>query len=178
MADPFAERDQLDPALEFAAGVARRYLGRIGGELVLDPDAQAAIGRWGDPMPEEGVGSLEALRELADRACEAATRSSGPRFFHFVMGGGTPAALGADWLTSAYDQPAYAWASSPFAARLEQVAIDWLRELFELPSEFGGVLTTGATMANFVALAAARNWWVSSTALMSRPMASGACPRR
>jgi glutamate/tyrosine decarboxylase-like PLP-dependent enzyme len=157
--DPFAERDQLDPTLEFAAGVARRYLERIGDELVLDPDAEAAIGRWGDPMPEEGVGSLDALRELADRAREAATRSSGPRFFHFVMGGGTPAALGADWLTSAYDQPAYAWASSPFAARLEQVAIDWLRQLFELPSEFGGVLTTGATMANFVALAAARNWW-------------------
>jgi len=157
--DPFAERDQLDPALEFAAGVARRYLERIRDELVLNPDAEAAIGGWGDPMPEEGVGSLDALRELADRADEAATRSSGPRFFHFVMGGGTPAAVGADWLTSAYDQPAYAWASSPFAARLEHVAVDWLRELFELPSEFGGVLTTGATMANFVALAAARNWW-------------------
>jgi glutamate/tyrosine decarboxylase-like PLP-dependent enzyme len=75
------------------------------------------------------------------------------------MGGGTPAALGADWLTSAYDQPAYAWASSPLAGRPEQVAVDWLRQLFELPAEFGGVLTTGATMANFVALAAARNWW-------------------
>jgi glutamate/tyrosine decarboxylase-like PLP-dependent enzyme len=75
------------------------------------------------------------------------------------MGGSTPAALGADWLTSAYDQIAFAWASSPFAARLEQVAVDWLRQLFELPDEFGGVLTTGATMANFVALSAARNWW-------------------
>jgi glutamate/tyrosine decarboxylase-like PLP-dependent enzyme len=110
-------------------------------------------------MPEDGVGALAALTELGERAREAATRSSGPRFFHFVMGGGTPAALAADWLTSAYDQPAYAWASSPFASRLEQVAIDWLRQLFELPAEFGGVLTTGATMANFAALAAARNWW-------------------
>jgi glutamate/tyrosine decarboxylase-like PLP-dependent enzyme len=110
-------------------------------------------------MPEEGAGTLAALTELADRARETATRSSGPRFFHFVMGGGTPAALGADWLASAYDQVAYAWASSPFAARLEQIAVDWLRQLFELPAEFGGVLTTGATMANFVALAAARNWW-------------------
>jgi glutamate/tyrosine decarboxylase-like PLP-dependent enzyme len=75
------------------------------------------------------------------------------------MGGGTPAALAADWLASAYDQIAFAWASSPFAARLEQIALGWLRELFELPREFGGVLTTGATMANFVALAAARNRW-------------------
>ncbi len=110
-------------------------------------------------MPEHGDGALEALAELATRGRDAAVRSSGPRFFHFVMGGGTPAAVGADWLTSAYDQVAYAWASSPFANRLEQVAVDWLRQLFELPEEFGGVLTTGATMANFVALAAARNWW-------------------
>ena len=159
MPDPLAERDQLDAGLELAARIARSYLESIGDERVLNPDTELAIGRWSDPMPEEGVGTLSAVTELGDRAREAATRSSGPRFFHFVMGGGTPAALGADWLTSAYDQVAFAWASSPLAARLEQVAIDWLRQLFELPAEFGGALTTGATMANFVALAAARNWW-------------------
>jgi glutamate/tyrosine decarboxylase-like PLP-dependent enzyme len=110
-------------------------------------------------MPEQGDGTLAAVSELAARGHQAATRSSGPRFFHFVMGGGTPAALAADWLTSVYDQVAFAWASSPMASRLEQVAVHWLRQLFELPEEFGGALTTGATMANFVALAAARNWW-------------------
>jgi hypothetical protein len=57
-------------------------------------------------MPEEGDGSLAALAELASRARETAVRSSCPRFFQFVMGGGTPAALGVDWLTSAYDQVA------------------------------------------------------------------------
>jgi glutamate/tyrosine decarboxylase-like PLP-dependent enzyme len=159
VADPFTESDQLDVVLELASETARRYLRGIRGERVLSPDIDVALGRWSDPMPEDGVGSLAALTELAERARQAATRSSGPRFFHFVMGGGTPAALGADWLTSAYDQPAYAWASSPFASRLEQVVVDWLRQLFELPAAFGGVLTTGATMANFVALAAARNWW-------------------
>ena len=159
MSDPFADRDLLDAALELAASSARHYLERVGDEHVLKPGTEVAIGQWSDPMPEEGVGTLTALAELVERARETATRSSGPRFFHFVMGGGTPAALGADWLTSAYDQPAYAWASSPFAARLEQIAVDWLRQLFELPAGFGGVLTTGATMANFVALAAARNWW-------------------
>jgi glutamate/tyrosine decarboxylase-like PLP-dependent enzyme len=157
--DPFAERDRLDAGLELAARIARSYLAGIGDERVLNPDTEVVIDRWSDTMPEEGVGTLRALTELGDRAREAATRSSGPRFFHFVMGGGTPAALGADWLTSAYDQVAFAWASSPLAARLEQVAVDWLRQLFELPADFGGVLTTGATMANFVALAAARNWW-------------------
>jgi glutamate/tyrosine decarboxylase-like PLP-dependent enzyme len=159
MADPLCDRGELDSALEFAANEARQYLEGLSEEYVLRPGSEAQLQRWSDPMPEDGDGALAALTELVARARAAATRSSGPRFFHFVMGGGTPAALGADWLTSAYDQVAYAWASSPFAARLEQVAVDWLRQLFELPEGLGGVLTTGATMANFVGLAAARNWW-------------------
>jgi glutamate/tyrosine decarboxylase-like PLP-dependent enzyme len=159
VADPLDDRDQFDAALELVARSAREYLQRLPDEPVLRPGAAAEIERWDDPMPEEGDGTLAALQALADRGSQTATRSSGPRFFHFVMGGGTPAALAADWLTSAYDQVGYAWASSPFAARLEQIAVGWLRELFELPSDSGGVLTTGATMANFVALAAARNRW-------------------
>jgi glutamate/tyrosine decarboxylase-like PLP-dependent enzyme len=159
MGDPLGEREKLDAALGLAATRAREYLHGTRDEPVLNLGTETAIERWSDPMPEDGDGTLAAVAELADRARETATRSSGPRFFHFVMGGGTPAALAADWLTSAYDQVAYAWASSPFAARLEQVAVEWLRQLFELPSEFGGVLTTGATMANLVALAAARNRW-------------------
>jgi len=156
--DPLLHRDELDAVLAFAAAQARAYLQGIDDEPVMPPHAEETIAGWRDPMPEQGDGTLAALTELTIRAQAAATRSSGPRFFHFVMGGGTPAAIGADWLTSAYDQIAYAWASSPFAARMEQVATDWLRRLFELPEGFQGVLTTGATMANFVALAAARNW--------------------
>jgi hypothetical protein len=98
MSDPFAERDQLDAAVEFAAGMARAYLERLPVADVMPADGEAAIERWSDPMPEDGIDTLAALSELADRAEEAATRSSGPRFFHFVMGGGTPAALAADWL--------------------------------------------------------------------------------
>jgi glutamate/tyrosine decarboxylase-like PLP-dependent enzyme len=159
VSDPLAERGEVGPALELAAMAAHAYLERLDEEPVLGPDAEASIGGWSDPMPEAGDGTLAALRELVERGTRSATRSSGPRFFHFVMGGGTPAALAADWLTSTYDQVAFGWASSPFAARLEQVAIDWLVQLFELPSDFGGVLTSGATMANFVGLTAARSWF-------------------
>jgi glutamate/tyrosine decarboxylase-like PLP-dependent enzyme len=159
VADPLTEREQLTHALELAAAEARGYLEGINAEPVLRPGTEDAIHGWSDPMPEQGNGTLTAVAELAARGQQAATRSSGPRFFHFVMGGGTPAALAADWLTSAFDQVAFGWASSPLASRLEQVAVDWLRQLFELPTEFGGVVTTGATMANFVGLAAARSWW-------------------
>lgn len=149
----------MNAALRLAADEAHSYLAALDDAVVLDPGTEAAVAAWSDPMPEDGDGGLAALRELAQRGRDTATRSSGPRFFHFVMGGGTPAALGADWLTSTYDQVAYTWASSPFAMRLEQVAIDWLRQLFELPDGYGGVLTSGATMANFVGLASARSWW-------------------
>jgi len=159
VADPLDERDQVTAALSVAAEEARAYLADIDSRAVLDPGAEEVIHGWADAMPEEGDGTLAAVRDLAARGQEAATRSSGPRFFHFVMGGGTPAALAADWLTSVFDQVAFGWASSPMGARLEQVATDWLRQLFELPEEFGGTLTSGATMANFAALAAARSWW-------------------
>jgi glutamate/tyrosine decarboxylase-like PLP-dependent enzyme len=79
--------------------------------------------------------------------------------FHFVTGGVTPAALGADWIASLIDQNAALWTSSPLASRVEAVAVDWLKELFRLPADWEGVLTTGATMANFTGLAAARRWW-------------------
>lgn len=159
MTDPLAEREHLTVVLDLAAREANAYLAGLADDPVLPLGAEAATGRWADPFPETGVGSPAALSELAERAREAATRSTGPRFFHFVMGGATPAALAADWLASAYDQVAYGWASSPMAARLEQVALDWLRQLFDLPAAFAGVFTTGATMANFVGLAAARNRW-------------------
>ena len=159
MPDPLSEKSLLNDALDAAAEGARGYLERLGDEPVLRPGAEDVIGSWSDPMPDHGDGTMAAVQELIARGEEAATRSSGPRFFHFVMGGGTPAALAADWLTSAFDQVAFGWASSPLGARLEQVATDWLRQLFELPDGFGGVLTSGATMANFVALAAARGSW-------------------
>jgi glutamate/tyrosine decarboxylase-like PLP-dependent enzyme len=79
--------------------------------------------------------------------------------FHFVTGGVTPAALGGDWLTSVLDQNAFSWVGTPLGSRLEVVAIRWLKELFDLPASWTGVLTTGATMANFTALTAARRWF-------------------
>jgi glutamate/tyrosine decarboxylase-like PLP-dependent enzyme len=111
------------------------------------------------PLPQAGVGGEIAIDELVRLGIPAATRSAGPRFVHFVTGGATPAALAADWLTSTLDQNSFSWVSSPLGSRAERVALSWLKELFGLPPEWGAVLTTGATMANVTALAAARRWW-------------------
>jgi glutamate/tyrosine decarboxylase-like PLP-dependent enzyme len=157
--DPFVLGGELDDALAYAVREARRYLAELGEAPVLPEGASAAADRFAGPLPDEGDGALAALTELVEHGFAAATRSSGPRFFHFVTGGVTPAAQGADWLASTLDQNAFSAVSSPLAVRLERVAISWLLDLFELPSSWGGVLTTGATTANFTALAAARRWW-------------------
>jgi glutamate/tyrosine decarboxylase-like PLP-dependent enzyme len=156
--DPILDRDSLQDCLRLVAEEAADYLAKVDSAPARPPQPDAANDIAG-ALPDEGAGSLEALRTLIDAAEGSATRSAGPRFFHFVMGGGTPAALAADWLTSAIDQIGFNWVSSPFAMRLEQISVDWLKELFALPAEWSGVLTSGATMANFTGLAAARRWW-------------------
>jgi glutamate/tyrosine decarboxylase-like PLP-dependent enzyme len=157
VADPILDRDALEPTLRLVAEEATRYLGALDAAPVRPPGP--AGGGVAGTLAEDGTGSLAALRTLIDAAEAETTRSAGPRFFHFVMGGGTPAALGADWLAGALDQIAFNWVSSPFAMRLEQISLGWLKELFELPVGWSGVLTSGATMANFTGLAASRRWW-------------------
>lgn len=154
--DPISDHAHLAEVLDLAAREAKAYLAGIDEALVRPQGSEAILDM---ELPEQGVGALAALTELIDAAVEGSTRSAGPRFFHFVMGGSTPAALGADWITSALDQSAYNWVSSALASRLEQISIGWLKDLFGLPADWGGVITTGATMANFAGLAAARRWW-------------------
>jgi len=145
-------------ALRAAVTAAEGYLSTIDTDLIRRPGADAAAMSLRATLPEDGDGALVAIDELM-RASDGALRNSGPRFFHWVVGGTTPAALAADWLTSTFDQSVLAWDSTPIGTRCEELALEWLKELFGLPASWGGVLTTGATMANFTALAAARRWW-------------------
>ncbi len=160
MTEPLAEMGVLSEALRAAAAAAEAYLAGLEDAPAAPAGIDdAALAFGAGPLPEQGVGAMAALAELLRDGVPAATRSAGPRFFHFVTGGGTPAALAADWITSALDQNSFSWVSSPLGSRIERVALGWLKELFGLPAAWGGVLTTGATMANFTGLAAARRWW-------------------
>jgi glutamate/tyrosine decarboxylase-like PLP-dependent enzyme len=159
VSDPLLDRPRLAAVLAAAAEAATTYLAGIDEERVHSGRVEEAAAAFDGGLPGGGDGSEEAIALLAEEGIAAATRSAGPRFFHFVTGGSTPAALGADWLASALDQNSFSWVSSPLGSRLEKVAVGWLKELFGLPATWGGVLTTGATMANFTGLAAARRWW-------------------
>lgn len=155
MPDPLQDHDQLNSALRLVEREAEAYLSAVDRSLVRPP-GQPVID---ETLPADGVGSLQSLTDLIAASVEGATRSTGPRFFHFVMGGVTPAALGADWLTSSINQVAYNWVSSPFASRLEQVSLAWMKDLFGIPAEWSAVMTSAATTANVVGLASARRWW-------------------
>jgi glutamate/tyrosine decarboxylase-like PLP-dependent enzyme len=111
----------------------------------------------GGPLSDGPVDPAQVIETLARDAQAGLVGSAGPRYFGFVVGGGVPAALAADWLTSAWDQNAGLYVLSPAAAVAEEVAAAWLVDLFGLPEGSSVGFTTGATMASFTALAAGRH---------------------
>ncbi|MFE7526500.1 pyridoxal phosphate-dependent decarboxylase family protein [Kitasatospora sp. NPDC057542] len=109
------------------------------------------------PLTEEGGGVRAALAEFAERWEPRLSASAGPRYFGFVTGGATPAALAGDWLTSAADQNSNS-SLDPAGQQLERETVGWLRELFGLSAAHHGTFVSGATMSNTVGLAIAREW--------------------
>jgi glutamate/tyrosine decarboxylase-like PLP-dependent enzyme len=152
------DRAELDEVLELVAREARAYAGTVDDRPLRSADADERALKLSAPLPDQGAGALGALRELLEEGLPAAVTSSGPRFFHYVIGGATPAAMAAAWLTDAIDQNPGLWPASPLGSALGRVATEWLVDLFGLPSSWGGTLVTGGTTANYVALAAARRW--------------------
>jgi glutamate/tyrosine decarboxylase-like PLP-dependent enzyme len=114
---------------------------------------------------------------MLDELVSPATMAlAGPRFFGFVIGGALPATLAANWLAGAWDQNAALGKVTPGVARLEEVALGWLKDVLGLPTSTQGSFVTGATMANFTALAAARHklladagWNVEAEGLFGAP---------
>ncbi|MFN8474554.1 MAG: pyridoxal-dependent decarboxylase [Anaerolineae bacterium] len=148
-----ADKDALPELLAEASAQAVDFLR----SLPERPAAAPPVDLGPVTLPERGVGAAAALRDFRARIEPHLSGSAGPRYFGLVTGGSTPAAVAADWLVSAYDQNVSNSVGSA-AAGVEAQALDMLRQLFDLPPEFAGVLVTGGTMANFVGLAAGRQW--------------------
>ncbi len=113
--------------------------------------------RLGVRLGEAGVDATEVIDELVRAVDGGIIDSAGPRFFGWVIGGSLPAALAADWLTSAWDQNAGMYACAPAAAVVEEVAGEWLKELLGLPATASFALVTGCQMAHVTCLLAARH---------------------
>jgi len=147
-------RSALEPAvnaaLEFLEGLPERAV-----RPVLDPDAMLAS--IDASIAENGMPAADVVKALARDADPGLNAMPSGRFFGWVIGGGLPAAVAADWLTSAWDQNTGMAIGTPAAAAFEQVALRDILELLELPASCSSALVTGAQMANTTCLAAARN---------------------
>jgi glutamate/tyrosine decarboxylase-like PLP-dependent enzyme len=119
-------------------------------------DAEGLMGRLSGPLPGGGADPGDVVDELVAAAEPGLMAMPSSRFFGWVIGGTLPAALAADWMVSAWDQNAALRYATPATAALEEIAGTWLVDLLGLPAGSGVGFTTGATMANFVGLAAAR----------------------
>ncbi|MBD0373994.1 MAG: aspartate aminotransferase family protein, partial [Pyrinomonadaceae bacterium] len=163
--------------LQDAAQRAIRYYENLDNRGVA-PSSEALknLEQLRERLPEKSSDPETVLALLDKVGSPATTATTGGRFFGFVTGGAVPAALAANWLAGAWDQNAFSFVSSPVAVTLEEVALGWLIDILALPTECGGALVTGATMANFTALAAARNavlkqfdWNVEAEGLFNAP---------
>ena len=140
------------------------------------PEAIKNVRQFIEPLPDDGTSDLDVLAQLDGIGTPAAVAMTGPRFFGFVIGGSLPISLASNWLTAAWDQNDVMYEVTPATATLERLAMEWMIDLFGLPEGTGAAFVTGATIANFSALAAARNrvyagvgWNVEADGLIGAP---------
>jgi glutamate/tyrosine decarboxylase-like PLP-dependent enzyme len=166
-----------DEVLARASEHARRWLDSVPDRPVpARATVDQMVAALGGPLPEEPTEPLEVIDLLAERGEAGLVAMGSGRFFGFVIGGTLPAALAADWLVSAWDQNTGLRAVTPTTVAAEQVAGEWLCEALGLPHGSAVGFTTGATMANFTGLSAARGavlaragWDVNRDGLQGAP---------
>ena len=163
--------------LNDAAQRAIRYREEIIDRSVI-PSAEAIerLNEFDIPFPDNPVNPDNVIKILDEIGSPATIGISGGRFFGFVIGGSLPASVAANWLSTAWDQNAGLFIGSPIGVVLEEICLKWLLRIFDLPAESAGSFVTGATMANFTALAAARHsilekigWDVEAEGLFGAP---------
>ena len=163
--------------LSAAHQLAQQYLTTVADRHVGGTATLAELrSTLGGPLPERGADPVEVLQRLAQGVDAGIVASAGPRYFGFVTGGAVPVTVGAEWLGTAWDQNAALYVSSPAMAVLEDIVAGWLLETLDLPRHCSVGFVTGAHMANFTCLAAARHevlrrvgWNVETQGLQRAP---------
>jgi glutamate/tyrosine decarboxylase-like PLP-dependent enzyme len=158
-----------DRAVQYLDGLDKRG-------VVPSTETLARLAELGGPLPDAPADPADVLALLDRIGSPATVASAGGRYFGFVIGGALPAALAANWLAAAWDQNAGMAVLSPVGAALEATTQGWLLDALALPASAGVGFVTGATMANFSALAAARHalllhagWDVEAQGLFGAP---------
>lgn len=169
--------DAEEAALVVASAVGIKHRQAEGmGKIAPEAAYPALLAALGGPMLEAGLPADEVIERLAALARPGLMEMTSPRFFGWVIGASHPAGVAADWMASAWGQNAPSSVATPAAAAAEETAGRWMLDLLDLPREAGFGFTTGATMANAIGLAAARNeilrragWDVEADGLFGAP---------
>jgi glutamate/tyrosine decarboxylase-like PLP-dependent enzyme len=170
--------DSRESVLRDAAERGIRYLNEVDDRTVYpEPGNVARLQKaLASPLPATPTNPSEVLSFLDDLGSPATVASAGGRYFGFVTGGALPVTVAANWLATAWDQNGFVFVSSPAVALFEEAVLRWLKDALGLPADAEGTLVTGATMANFTCLAAARGevlrragWDVESRGLCGAP---------
>ncbi len=149
------ESEEVSSLFELISTQSTAYLS----ELHERQTTQSQVPILRTKLDQSGVGTLGALMQFNERFEPLMVGSSGPRYWGFVTGGTTPAAIAGDWLSTVYDQnPQGLKGQGDISANVEIETIQLLLDLFHLPPDFFGGFVTGATMSNFTCLAVARQW--------------------
>jgi glutamate/tyrosine decarboxylase-like PLP-dependent enzyme len=167
----------MEKLLSEAAERGARYVTEVARRRVAPrPEDVAKLDGLGGPLPQDASNPAAVIAMLDDLGSPATMASTSGRYFGFVTGGALPVTLAANWLAGAWDQNAGLHATSPLGAKIEEIAAQWLCSIFGLPHTCGVGFTTGATMANFTCLAAARHallkragWNVEDDGLFGAP---------
>lgn len=167
------QTDALKRALAHAESFLNGLNSRPVGSTV---DLETLRHLFDGPPPEHGQDPSRVIDDLASAAQNGLLGCAGGRFFAWVIGGALPSALGADWLTTTWDQNAAFFATGPAVSVIEEVAGEWLKSYLDLPAEASFAFTSGCQMAHFTALAAARHsilhargWNVNQEGLCGAP---------
>lgn len=171
------DQKEYREVLPEAARRSLQYLEQVRIRRVFpSEEALAQLRRLGGQLPEHSEDPLSVLQLLDEAGSPATVANAGGRYFGFVVGGAMPVTVAAHWLAGAWDQNASLYDLSPVGAYLEEVALNWLLNLFQLPPRSAGAFVTGAQMANFTCLAAARHavlwqagWDVENDGLFGAP---------
>ena len=173
MNDKKQSRELLEDAARFGIRYREQSVDRA---VVPTAEARANVERFVEPLPQTGTPDREVLALLDEIGSPANVTMIGPRFFGFVIGGSLPVTVASNWLSAAWDQNVGLHEVTPATATLERVAMNWMIDLFGLPADSAASFVTGATVANFTALAAARNrvyanvgWDVEADGLIGAP---------
>ena len=145
-------------AVKLAGEYAQKYVAEIRNKRVFPNSADLnALSHFNESLPEQGCKAKAVIEKLNQYGAPATVSTTGGRYFGLVVGGSTPASMGASILNAAWDQVAILENTAPTAIYLERLAAQWILELMELPTNSSVGFTTGSSLANLVGLAAARN---------------------